>query len=352
MGLIVTGMHLSPEYGHTIDFIHKDGYPIVGQVETLLSSDTPQGIAKSMGLGIISFAQFFASDQPDILVILGDRFDMFVAAVAALPFKIPVAHIHGGETTEGAIDEAMRHSMTKMSQLHFVSTDAYARRVIQLGEDPARVFVSGALSLDNLAEIELYTQAELENRVGLKFHTPPVLVTYHPVTYEFEDTRRQIDELLAVLESVDAPIVFTRTNADTNGSLINAAIQNFVNRHGNSVLIDNLGIRGYFSLMKVAEVMIGNSSSGILEAPSFKLPVINIGNRQKGRIRADNVIDTGYSREEIASALAQTRSQGFREKLAQLVSPYKKEDAALTIKSTLLNVDLKSLSSAKSFYDL
>jgi len=338
--LIVSGMHLSPEFGLTVNSIVADGFEVADRVEMLLSSDTPEGIGKSMGLGITAFAQLYARLRADILVVLADRFEMHAAALAALPFKIPVAHIEGGDLTEGAIDDALRHSITKLSHLHFVSTEEYANRVVQLGEEPWRVIVSGAPSLDNLKSLKLLTAAELERTYGMLPQQPPLLVTYHPVTLEYENTGQQIYELLEALKTFEMPIIFTQPNADTYGRVIMRAISEFVGNQPSARLINNLGTQDYLSMMSYAGVMVGNSSSGIIEAPSFKLPVVNIGTRQRGRVRAANVIDVGYSREEITYGINKALQPAFRNSLSNLVNPYGTGDAAEKIVERLKTVVL------------
>jgi UDP-hydrolysing UDP-N-acetyl-D-glucosamine 2-epimerase len=352
LGLLVSGMHLSPEFGLTVKTIETDGFEIIDRVEMLVSSDSPEGIAKSIGLGTIGFAQAFSHSRPDLLLVLGDRFEMFAAVLAALPFKIPVAHIHGGEVTEGAIDDALRHSITKLSHLHFVSLPEYARRVEQLGEEPWRITVSGAVSLDNLREIPLLTPAELENRFALRLEPPPLLVTFHPVTLEYERTTHHIEELLAALDEVALPVVFTLPNADTSGRIIRERISDHVQRSPATYMVENLGTQGYFSLMSCAAAMVGNSSSGIIEAPSFKLPVVNIGSRQTGRVRAANVIDVGYERSEIAKAVRRAVSTDFRARLQTLANPYEKGGAAEAIVSRLKAEELNERLVCKVFHDL
>jgi len=320
--LIVAGTHLSPEFGLTVKAIEADGFEIAERVEMLLSSDTPEGIVKSMGLGLIGFAQSYARFRPDILLVLGDRFEMHAAALAALPFRIPVAHIHGGEITQGATDDALRHSITKLSHLHFVATEEYARRVMQMGEEPWRVIVSGAPGLDNLKSVQYLSRQELEALLGLRLDRDPLLVTYHPVTLEYERTEWQVSELLNALEAFDKPMIFTLPNADVSGRVILGMLESFVKRKPTARLVENLGTQGYFSVMAVAAVMVGNSSSGIVEAPSFKLPVVNIGTRQQGRIREKNVLDVGYSHAEIRAAIAKAVSPDFRAGLKGLINPY------------------------------
>ena len=301
--LYVTGMHLSAEFGRTAEIISNDGFQISETIEILLSSDTPEAISKSMGLGVIGFSQCFSKNRPDILLVLGDRFEMYSAVIAALPYKIPVAHIHGGEITQGAIDDVIRHSITKHSHLHFVSTDEYARRVHQMGEEKWRIMVSGAPSLDNLNQIKLLNKNEVENLFNISLQKSPVMITFHPVTLEYEHTQWQINELLSALTYINKPIVFTSPNADTNSRMIINKINQFVNKSEHSFFIKNLGTQAYFSLMNIAEMMIGNSSSGIIESASFKLPVLNIGTRQTGRVKGKNVIDADYKRESIVRAI-------------------------------------------------
>lgn len=350
--LLAGGMHLSPEFGMTVEAIEADGFAVGERVEMLLSSDSPEGIVKSMGLGLIGYAQAYTRTRPDILLTLGDRFEMHAAALAALPFKIPVAHIHGGEVTQGAIDDALRHSLTKLSHLHFVATDEYGRRVVQLGEDPAQVVVSGAPALDNLRTVELLDRSQVEQRYGLHLDAPPLLVTFHPVTLEFEQTRRHIGELLDALADWDMPMVFTQPNADTGGRVIAARVAAFAANRVNVQIVDNLGMQGYFSVMTVAAAMVGNSSSGIIESPSFKLPVVNIGTRQDGRTRAENVIDVGCTKAEIARGITRALSSDFRAGLARLTNPYGDGLAAEKIVDRLRQVALGDQLLRKEFKDL
>ena len=348
--LFVTGMHLSPEFGMTVQAIEQDGFEISDRVEMLLSSETPEGIAKSMGLGTLGFAQAYARSQLDILLVLGDRFEMHAAVVAALPFNIPVAHIHGGELTEGAIDDAIRHSITKMSHLHFVATETYAQRVIQMGEEPWRVVISGAPGLDNFREIQLLSREELGERYDVDLRDPFFLITYHPVTLEYEQTENQIDALLAALEETDATLVFTYPNADTGSRLIIDRVRDFVARHRRAHFLINLGTQGYFSMMSCAAAMIGNSSSGIIEAASFKLPVVNIGNRQKGRVRGKNVIDVGCSRKEILAGISKATSSDFSKAISNLGNPYGDGQAAERIVDKLKHVELNKTLLVKRFH--
>jgi UDP-N-acetylglucosamine 2-epimerase (non-hydrolysing)/GDP/UDP-N,N'-diacetylbacillosamine 2-epimerase (hydrolysing) len=350
--LIVSGMHLSPEFGQTITNIKQDGFVIGDQFEMLLSSDSPEGVAKSTGLGVIGFAQSYARLRPDLLLVLGDRTEMLAAAVAALPFNIPLAHIHGGEVTEGAIDEVIRHSITKMSHLHFASTEQYGARLIQMGEERWRVHISGAPGLDNIRTLELYSSSELAEIIGHSFSRAPLLVTFHPVTREVGDTVYHIAELMAALGRVDHPIVFTYPNADTSGRSIIQAIEQFVGEHANATVVANLGTRTYFSLLNCAAAMIGNSSSGIIEAPSFRLPVVNIGNRQQGRVQGRNVINADYDRASILSAIDEATSRSFKATLVDMTNPYGDGTAAERIVDLLRTIPLDNRLLKKRFVDL
>jgi UDP-hydrolysing UDP-N-acetyl-D-glucosamine 2-epimerase len=350
--LIASGAHLSDRFGRTEEMIRGDGFTIGTRVDMLEASDNPKGIARSMGRGVAGFADAYARIRPDLLVVLGDRFEMFSAALAALPFRIPVAHIHGGELTQGAMDDALRHAMTKLSHLHFVSTAAYGRRVEQLGEAPWRITVSGALALDHLNTLPLYSRRGLERLLGIPFSPAPLLITYHPVTLEAEETPAQAEELLAALADSDRPLLFTMPNADTANSVIRKKILAFAARRPNAYLFENLGTRAYFSAMRHAAAMVGNSSSGILEAPSFGLPVVNIGLRQEGRIRAANVLDVPCRRAAILGALRRALDEGFRNTLAGLRNPYGSGRAAEMIVRKLNSVRLNRRLLIKAFRDL
>ena len=348
--MIVSGMHLSPEFGLTADTIESDGFEISVRVEMLLSADTPEAISKSMGLGTIGFAQAYARERPDILVVLGDRFEMHAAAVAALPFNIPIAHIHGGESTEGAMDEQFRHSITKMSHLHFASTQMYADRLVQMGEEPWRVTVSGAPSLDNIQDMRLLTREELERQCALQLVDDTLLVTFHPVTLEYEDTETHVRELFAALREIGTSVVVTSPNADTGSRLVSDIIQDVTSQDERFHLVNNMGTQTYFSLMREASAMVGNSSSGIIEAACFKLPVVNIGNRQRGRMRGKNVIDVGHSRAEIVGGIATAMSEEFLTGLENLSNPYGDGQAAGRIVEKLKSVALDRRLLSKSFY--
>lgn len=350
--LIVSGAHLSAEFGMTVDTIVRDGLPVGDRVEMLRIEDSPEGIADSIGRGVIGFARSFARQRPDILVVLGDRFEMFAAAVAALPFGIPLAHIHGGEVTEGAIDEALRHSITKLSHIHCVATAEYGRRVRQLGEEPWRILVSGAPSLDNVESVRRLSVTELETLCGLAMSPAPLLVTLHPTTLQFEDAESEADALLAALADVGLPVVFTQSNADAGARRISERIDAFVASHPNARRVDILGTAGYFSLMRHAAAMAGNSSSGIIEAPSFRLPVVNIGPRQAGRTRAANVIDVPADRAAVVQAIQRAISPEFHRQLADLENPFGDGHAAERIVDRLKSVRLDGRLTMKKFEDL
>ena len=353
LGLYVSGSHLSPEFGLTIRTIEQDGFKIIERVEVVLSSDTPQSIVTSMALGLMGFGHSFGNWKPDILVVLGDRYEMLTVALAALPFKIPVAHLCGGELTEGAIDDPLRHCLTKLSHLHFATTEEYASRVIQLGEAPDRVLVSGGVNLDDLARPLSVSPQDLLERFGLDVSRPYLLVTVHSVTLEFEKAEWQINEILAALDIVGMPVVFTMPNADTAGRIVGERIRAWADANG-AIAVDTLGTEGYLAAMSHAAAMVGNSSSGIIEAPSFKKPVVNVGIRQKGRIHAQNVIDVGQSRDEIVAGIRRALDPAFRESLQDMVNPFANPEGAAveTIVKALKTRDLGDQLILKSFYDL
>lgn len=351
--LIVGGAHLSSEFGYTVDEIEREGFTIADRVDMLVASDTPSAIAKSMGLGVIGFSQSYAHHRPDLLLVLGDRFEMHAAALAAVPFNIPIAHIHGGEVSEGAIDDAFRHAITKYSHLHFASTAEHAQRIVQLGESPQRVFVSGAPALDNLRTLPLLDRAALAEKLSMPLDDDPLLVTYHPVTLQYEQVQWQIDELLAALSDIERPIIITKPNADTGGRAIIRQLERFAaERQGWVRLVDNLGTQGYFSVMRIAAAMVGNSSSGIIEAASFELPVVNVGIRQQGRPTSRNVLHCGNGREQIAIGLEEALSAHFRQQLAGLRNIYGDGHAAERIVAELKQLPLDNSTLIKKFHDL
>jgi UDP-N-acetylglucosamine 2-epimerase (non-hydrolysing) len=349
--VMVTGMHLAPEFGLTVREIERDGFPIRDRIECLTASDSPQGIAQSMGIGQIGFAQALARSRPELLVVLGDRTEMLAAATAALPFRIPIAHIHGGELTQGAIDDAVRHCLTKLCHIHFVALPEFADRVHQLGESRDRIHIVGALGLDAIQTTPRLSHAEFQQRFGVDLNSSPIVVTFHPVTQEYEQTGRQIDELLAALATIDAPLLFTYPNSDTNGRIIINCINRFVGDHPNAVVVQNLGSAAYFTLLGQARAMVGNSSSGILEAASFRLPVVNIGTRQQGRPQPANVIQTGYGRSDIASGLSRALSEAFVDGLQDLTNPYGDGRAAERITAVLDALPMTDALVRKGFHD-
>lgn len=351
--LVVTGMHLSPEFGLTVQEIEADGHRIARKVEMLLSSDTPVGITKSMGLGMIGFADALAELQPDLLLVLGDRFEIFTAASAALIARIPIGHIHGGEATEGLIDESIRHSITKMSYLHFVAADEYRRRVIQLGEAPNRVFQVGGLGVDNIMHLELLSRHELEASMDFKFLSKNLLITFHPVTLEKATSSDQIDQLLSALSELkETGLIFTMPNADTDGRILFQKIQSFCNENANAKAYTSLGQLRYFSCINCVNGVIGNSSSGLTEVPSFKKATINIGDRQRGRLKAMSVIDCEPNASSILQAINRSFSVDFLDQLELTENPYGCGGASQAILKELESLSFHSDLFKKSFYDL
>ena len=349
--VIATGMHLSPEFGLTYQAIEQDGFQIDRKVEMLTSSDTPVGIAKSMGLGLIGFADTLNELRPDLIVVLGDRFEIFSAVSAALVARIPVAHLHGGEATEGLIDEAIRHSITKMSHLHFVAAEAYRQRVIQLGEQPDRVFLVGGLGIDNIKRLQLLDRAALETSLDFKLGPKNLLITFHPVTLETATAANQMEELLAALAALhDTQLIFTLPNADTDGRTLIKRVEQFVAQPPNARAYTSLGQLRYLSCIAQVDGVVGNSSSGLAEVPTFKKGTINIGDRQRGRLQAASVINCEPSRDSIAAALEQLYSTDFQVSLRQITSPYGEGGASAAIISTIKTVSLDGLLK-KRFYD-
>ena len=350
--LVVTGTHLSKDYGLTYEEIKLDGFEINGEIHTVGDSDSPAAIAESMGRGLIGFGSIFEKLKPDLLVVLGDRFEILAATVAALVARIPVAHIHGGEVTEGAYDDAIRHSITKMSNLHFVATEKCRKRVIQLGEDPNSVFLVGGLGVDAINNVELFTREELQVELGMKFLEKSLLITFHPETLGGQDPSAQFKELLYVLELLeDTTLVFTMPNADTGGKEIAKLIEKFVDTNVNAYYFKSLGQRKYLSTVAQVDGVIGNSSSGILEVPSFKKGTINIGDRQKGREQALSIIDCKPERESLTIGIEKLFSQDFRKLLVGIVSPYGDGGAGNRVVAVLRSVFIER-STKKAFYDL
>ena len=350
--IIVSGMHLSPEFGLTYKEIEKDGFKIDEKIEMLLSADTPTAINKSIGLGIIGFTDALNRLKPDISVVLGDRFEALAFAIANYIMRIPIAHLYGGEATFGAFDEGIRHSITKFSYLHFTSTEVYRKRVIQLGEHPSRVFNVGALGIDNIKKLKLLTKEELEKKLGKKLKSRNLLITFHPVTLEKGTSEKQFKQLLKALDELDDTLlIFTKANADTEGRKINKMIDEYVNKNKEkAIAFTNMGQLLYLSTMKYVDAVVGNSSSGIIEAPSFKIGTINIGDRQKGRIKADSVIDCKPNYTDIKQALNKIFSKEFKEKLKKVKNPYGDGKSAERIVKILKTADLSNIK--KEFFDM
>lgn len=351
--IIATGMHLSPEFGLTQNEIKRDGFKINKNVEMLLSSDTSSSISKSTGLGLIGFSDAFNDLKPDIVVLLGDRYEIFSASIAATFAKIPIAHIHGGETSEGAYDEAIRHSISKMAWWHFVSTEYYKKRVIQLGEDPSRVFNVGGLGVDAIKNLKLVSKKKLIDNTGIKLGNKNLLLTYHPVTLENNTSKKQFEQLLHVLNDFkEINIIFTMPNADSDSRVIKKMIDNYVlNHQKRSISFSSMGHLNYLSTMKLVDGVIGNSSSGLMEAPTFKIGTINIGDRQKGRIKSKSIIDCEPNKKSIKNAINKLFSEKFQLILSTVKNPYEGINSVKKIikilKSDLLPKELK-----KEFYDL
>ena len=349
--IIATNMHLSPEFGLTYKEIEADGFTIDKKVEMLLSSDTSNAITKSIGLATIGFADAYEDLQPDILLILGDRFEILAAATAALIYKIPVAHLHGGEITEAAYDDAIRHAITKMSHLHFVSTEIYRQRVIQMGEHPSTVFNVGALGCENIKSLKLMSKDELEKSLGFKLDRNTILITYHPVTMECNTSEQQFRELLSAIDLFpELKVIFTMPNSDTDGRIIMKMIKEYVAKNPErTVWFDSLGCYRYLSVLQYIGGVVGNSSSGIIEVPSFHIPTINIGDRQKGRVAAASVLNCKPTRQDIQQRLAVILAPGYLDSLVSVTNPYDMPDTAINILETLKHQPIVSI---KSFYNL
>ncbi|WP_274362521.1 UDP-N-acetylglucosamine 2-epimerase [Paenibacillus thermotolerans] len=351
--LIVTGMHLSPEFGLTYKTVEADGFHIDEKVEMLLSSDTPVGITKSMGLATIGFADALDRLKPDIVVLLGDRYEILCAAQAAMIAKIPIAHLHGGEVTEGAVDEAIRHAVTKMSHLHFVAADVYRERVIRMGEHPDKVFNVGALGLENIRRMTLMDRKEFETSVEFRLWDKNFLVTYHPVTLASHGPEQAMHELLRALDRFpDTAVIFTKPNSDTDGRVISRMIDSYVEQNpGRAKAYTSLGQLRYLSAIKHTDMVIGNSSSGIYEVPAFRKPTVNIGDRQKGRLKGASVIDCKEDAESIVQAVRQAYSDQFQNRLKTAdVCIFGEGGASEQIKTVLKEADLSGII-YKKFFD-
>lgn len=350
--VVITGMHLSPEFGLTYKEIIRN-FKVDKSIELLLSSDTPVGISKSIGLGQISFCEAFKELNPDIVVLLGDRYEIFAAATAAMISKIPIAHIHGGESTEGLIDEAIRHSITKMSQIHFASTEDYRKRVIQIGENPNRVFNFGSLGVENIRRHKLLNKKDFQKSIGFMLNKKNILITFHPVTLENNTTKKQFQELLDALSEIkNTNFIFTLANSDTHGRIINEMIKNYVNKNlKNSFVTSSFGQVKYLSALKFVDLILGNSSSGIIEAPSFKIATINIGDRQKGRIKAKSVIDTAPLKKDIKKSIEKVYTEKFQKMLKNVKNPHGGGAVSKKIVKVLKKIKINDLIK-KNFYKI
>lgn len=346
--LVVTGMHLSPEFGSTYKQIELDGFRIDEKVEMLLSSDTASGVVKSMGLAMIGFADVFERLMPDLIVVLGDRFEILAVAQTALVMNIPIAHISGGEITEGAIDDSIRHAITKLSSLHFPANDEYKRRIIQLGEQPNRIFVVGDPGVENIRKMNYTSQFELEDYFGFNL-SKLFLITFHPTTLEPNMAKSQLSELfLALDEFKDYNIIFTKSNADSDGRIINEMIDEYTAKNNTRVRsYFSLGQKRYLSTLKIAKVVIGNSSSGIVEAPVLSVPTVNIGNRQKGRLKAESIIDCDIMKDKIVAAISQAISSDFINNLKNMPLIYDGYETSTEIVEILKELDFSILTKKK-----
>jgi len=352
MQVVATGMHLSPEFGSTFLEIEADGFRIDRKVEILLSSDTGIGMGKSVGLGVIGFVDAFAELKPDLVIVLGDRFEILAAVTAALFLHTPILHLHGGEVTEGALDDSMRHAITKMSHVHCVATEEYRQRVIQLGEQPERVYCVGGLGVDAIQQTRLMDRDELEVALDFKFRARNLLVTFHPTTLSDAPVESQMIELLSTLEDLsDIGLIFTLPNADAGGRKVIAKLQSFVATHPNARAYPSLGQLRYLSCMAHCDGVIGNSSSGLLEAPTLKKGSINIGERQRGRLQASSVINCRVNRSEIKTAIQKLYSPAFQANLVDVKNPYGDGGASSRIVDIIKSLDFGDILQ-KPFYNL
>jgi len=351
--IIATCMHLLPKFGLTYKEIIKDGFKINWTVKMPISSSKPINVTKATGLGMVGFAKAFAKLKPDIIIILGDRFEILSAAFAALSEKIPIAHIHGGESTTGVIDEAIRHSVSKMSTWHFVATKKYGKRIMQLGENPNRIYLVGSLGVDRIKNIKLYSKDILEKKINFKLGAKNILVTYHPVTLNNNSEKKDIEAIIQSIQKIKkAKIIFTLPNADSGSEVILKTIKNFVKKNKNrSIAFKSMGDKLYLSTMKNSDLVLGNSSSGIIEAPSFKIPTINVGDRQNGRIKAGSIIDCDAKYSSIKQAIKKAFSKKFNKKISKVKNPYELKDTSCKIFNTLKKLKTDNVLK-KDFYDL
>lgn len=351
--VVVTGAHLSPEFGLTYREIEKEGIEIDRKIEILLSSDTPSAISKSMGMALIGFADYFAERRPDALIVLGDRYETLAVCCAAMNARIPIIHLYGGETTEGAVDEVIRHAITKLSYLHLTSTEEYRKRVIQLGESPDRVFTVGAIGIENAMKKKLLSKRELADSLELALERPYAVITFHPVTLENNSAEQQCRELLKALDMhPEMDYIITKANADADGRIINKMLDDYSLTHDHVSVYESLGAVRYLSAVKYACMAIGNSSSGLLEVPSFKIPTVNIGDRQKGRLKAASVIDCGPKTEEISKSIERAKTIEFREICETVTNPYGDGDTSEKVVNAIETMMSSEIDLKKKFYDI
>lgn len=349
--LIVTGMHLQEEYGNTYQEIEADGFAIDYKIPMQLHSDRETEILKSMSLELSQFGEVLEKAALDMMIVLGDRFEILMAVTAAMVCRVPVAHIHGGESTEGNIDESIRHAITKMSQYHFPAAGEYAERIIQMGENPEHVYPVGALGVENVKNCKLLSRDALAQKYGKQFYEDYIMVTYHPVTLENHTAGEQFGRLLEIINKhTEFQYIFTYANADPDGCVINSMINEFAAAHANVLAFKSMGQTGYLSSLQFATMVLGNSSSGIIEVPSFGIPTVNIGDRQKGRMRADSVIDCGYEAEEIEAAFQKALSS-FRESCRKVKNPYEGENTSKQMLEIILDILRTGTELKKQFYE-
>lgn len=356
--VVATGMHLSPEFGMTCQEIEQDGIRLDRKIEILLSADTSSAISKSMGLAMISFADYFSERKPDLLIVLGDRYEILAVATTAMNARIPIAHLYGGDITEGAVDDVVRHAITKMSYFHFTATREHRRRVIQMGESPERVFWVGAMSVENACNVKKLSMHDLQEQIAFYWNRDlekMAVVTFHPVTLEDDTAREQFQNILNALDYFeDLKVIFTKANADAGGRVINHMIDDYVNEHPQkSKAYASLGQLRYLSAVSLADVVIGNSSSGLSEVPTFHVPTVNIGDRQRGRVCGKTVISCGVAEKEITDAIQKALSQTFRNEICNEKNPYEKKGTSDAIVKILTeNLNKKNIDLKKHFYDL
>ncbi len=350
--LVVTGMHLSHEFGYSVERIKSDGFTVADQIEILLSSDTHVGMAKSTGLGVISFADSFRRLSPDIIVLFGDRFEIFSAAITANMMNIPIAHVHGGELSAGSIDDSMRHAITKLAHVHFPIADEYKRRILQMGEAEKNVFNCGAPGLDYLDHCQFKTRQELVAELGITFSEKNnFLITLHASTRDTRSPEKNIDQLISALANFpEATLFFTQANCDAGGEAINNYLREYCSKNKNAYVFKELGIENYLSLAKQVDVIIGNSSSGLIEVPCLRKPTVNIGSRQLGRIKVTSVVDVELNEQEITQAIKLALSRDFQENISAMTIPFKQDKTSYRIKEILKKIALTGLCS-KHFVD-